>query len=298
MRDFIKDYLSYLQVEKGLSRNTLESYSRDLRMLEGFAQVIKKEVRDLSKGDLAKWVKSQGVAGASPGSIARRVSSVKGFYNYLLRDGIITNPPHTELASPSPLKKIPTYLQVEEVETLLGVLDLSTQSGIRDRAVIELLYATGVRVSELTNLKVSDLSLERALLNCRGKGSKQRYIPLGKSAVASLQDYLRVRAVLLGSQVSDRLFVGGGGAGMSRQDVWSLLRGYAKRAGLEHVSPHTFRHTFASHLIQNGADSRAVQALLGHSDLSTTQIYTHVSNQHLVRALEAFHPRGKVKMRR
>lgn len=298
MRDFIKDYLSYLQVEKGLSQNTLVSYLRDLRMLELFAHDMGKEVRDLSKGDLARWVKLQGVAAAAPGSIARRVSSVKGFYNYLLRDAIITNAPHTELANPGLPKKIPTYLQVEEVEALLRVLDLNTRSGIRDRAIIELLYATGVRVSELTDLKVNDLSLERALLTCRGKGSKQRYIPLGKSAVAALLGYLRVRPALHGGQTSDRLFIENNGASMSRQNIWSLLRKYARRAGLEHVSPHTFRHTFASHLIQRGADSRSVQTLLGHSDLSTTQIYTHVSNQHLVRALEEFHPREKVKGRR
>lgn len=298
MRDFIKDYLSYLQVEKGLSQNTLESYFRDLRTLEVFAQGAGKEVKDLSKGDLAKWVKLQGVAGAAPSTIARRVSSVKGFYNYLLRDGIITNAPHTELASPALPKKIPTYLQVEEVDALLGTLDLNTRAGIRDRAIIELLYATGVRVSELTNLKVNDLSLERALLTCKGKGSKQRYIPLGKAAVAALRDYLGARPTSADGPISDRLFVESSGACLSRQDIWSLLKRYAKRAGLEHISPHTFRHTFASHLIQRGADSRSVQALLGHSDLSTTQIYTHVSNQHLVRALEEFHPREKIKKRR
>jgi integrase/recombinase XerD len=298
MRDLIKDYLSYVQVEKGLSQNTLDGYLRDLRSLERFAQKAGKEVGELSKGDLTAWVKHQAVEGASPGSIARRVSSVKGFYNYLLRDGIITIAPHTDLSSPSLPKKIPTYLQVEEVDALLGVLDSRSQTGIRDRAIIELLYATGVRVSELVNLKVNDLSLERALLTCRGKGSKQRCIPLGRSAVASLRDYLSVRTILLGDRVSELLLLQKNGAGMTRQDVWLLLRKYAERAGLERVSPHSFRHTFASHLIQRGADSRAVQALLGHSDLSTTQIYTHVSNQHLVRALEEFHPREKIKNRR
>lgn len=295
MRDFIKDYLSYLQVEKGLSQNTLDSYQRDLRSLERFARKAGREVRELSKSDLTAWVKGQAVEGASPVSVARRISSAKGFFNYLLRDGIITVAPHTELMGPGLPKKIPTYLQVEEVDALLAVLDLRSQTGVRDRAIIELLYATGVRVSELVNLRVSDLSLERALLSCRGKGSKQRYIPLGKSAVASLRDYLGVRPLLLGNRVSDLFFLQKNGLGMTRRDIWLLLKKYAKRAGLERVSPHAFRHTFASHLIQRGADSRAVQALLGHSDLSTTQIYTHVSNQHLVRALEEFHPREKVK---
>ncbi len=298
MRDFIKDYLSYLQVEKGLSQNTLNSYLRDLRSLEKFARKDGKEVRELSKSDLRTWVKVQAVEGASPGSIARRISSVKGFYNYLLRDGIITISPHTELMSPGLPKKIPTYLQVEEVEALLCALDSRSETGIRDRAIIELLYATGVRVSELVNLRVSDLSLERALLTCRGKGSKQRYIPLGRSAVASLRDYLSIRTLLLENRVSDLLFLQKNGPGMTRQDIWLLLKKYAKRAGLERVSPHSFRHTFASHLIQRGADSRAVQALLGHSDLSTTQIYTHISNQHLVKALEKFHPREKTKSKR
>lgn len=298
MRDFIKEYMSYLQVEKGLSPNTLESYLRDLRSLESFARGSGKEVKELSKRDLTNWVKGQAVGGLAPSSIARRISGVKGFYNYLLRDGLITTAPHAELMSPTLPKKIPSYLRAEELEGLLKVLDLSTQEGMRDLAIIELLYATGVRVSELISLRVSDLSLERALLNCRGKGSKQRYIPLGRSAVSALRDYLCVRPNILQDRDSDLLFIQRSRLKMTRQEVWLLLKSYAKRAGLERVSPHSLRHTFASHLIQRGADSRSVQALLGHSDLSTTQIYTHVSSRHLVKALEDFHPREKMNRKR
>jgi integrase/recombinase XerD len=295
MRDLIKDYVGYLQVEKGLSLNTLNGYLRDLRALDRYAQEIGLEVEKLTKDDLGQWIKRQSLEGAATSSISRRISCVRGFYKYLLRDGLIKTEPHTELLNPCVQKKIPTYLQGEEVDALVSLPNLETNLGRRDRAIIELLYATGIRVSELVGLRVYDVSLERALLTCRGKGSKQRCIPLGRSAVASLREYLNIRYILLGKRVSESLFVQAKKGMMSRQDVWSLLRKYARRAGLERVSPHSLRHTFASHLIQRGADSRAVQALLGHSDLSTTQIYTHVSKQHLAKTLEQFHPRGGVK---
>jgi integrase/recombinase XerD len=295
MRDFIKEYISYLQVEKGLSLNTLNSYLQDLQSLEKYTMEIGREIRELTKDDLVGWIKRQSLEGAATNSISRRISSIRGFYNYLLRDGLIKTGPHTELVSPSVQQTLPSYLKEEEIDALVSIPNLNTHLGIRDRAIIELLYATGVRVSELVNLRVYDVSLERALLSCRGKGSKQRYIPLGRSAIASLDAYLKIRHALLENCASDTLFVRKKKGMMSRQDVWSLLRRYAKSAGLDRVSPHGIRHTFASHLIQRGADSRAVQALLGHSDLSTTQIYTHVSNRHLAKTLEQFHPRAGVK---
>jgi integrase/recombinase XerD len=294
MRDLVRDYIGYLQVERGLSRNTLSSYLRDLRSLEIQSLEAGKKLEELTKGDLIGWIKRQTVGGAATSSIARRISSIKGFYNYLLREGLMETGPHAELRMSGVRRKLPAHLDVDEIDALINTADLSTPTGIRDRAIIELLYATGIRVSELVNLRVYDVSMERALLICRGKGSKQRYIPLGRSVVKSLWEYLNVRHVLLERHDSDALFVRENGERMSRQNVWSMLRIHANRAGLGRVSPHSLRHTFATHLIQRGADSRAVQAFLGHSDLSTTQIYTHVSNEYLAKTLERFHPREKL----
>lgn len=294
MRDLVRDYIGYLQVERGLSRNTLNSYLRDLRSLEIQSLEAGKELEELTKGDLIGWIKKQTVDGAATSSIARRISSIKGFYNYLLREGLMETGPHAELLMTGIHRKLPAHLDGDEIDALINTPDLSTPIGIRDRAIIELLYATGIRVSELVNLRVYDVSMERALLVCRGKGSKQRYIPLGRSVVKSLREYLNIRHILLGRRDSDALFVRENGGGVSRQNIWSSIRIYASRAGLGRVSPHSLRHTFASHLIQRGADSRAVQAFLGHSDLSTTQIYTHISNEYLAKTLEQFHPREKV----
>jgi integrase/recombinase XerD len=184
-------------------------------------------------------------------------------------------------------------LSEEELDDLLGGPDVGTAQGLRDRAILELIYATGLRVSEAVGLTLADLDLERGIITCRGKGSKQRFVPVGRSALKFVREYLRVRPESAGDKVALKLFVRKNGETLTRQDVWQLIKKYTRPLGLSGVSPHSLRHSFATHLMQRGADSRTVQTLLGHSDLGTTQIYTHITNQHLRHAYEAFHPRAK-----
>lgn len=293
-RDLIKSYRNYLQVERGLAHNSLHSYMLDLKQLAVYAAELGRAIQDLTKQEIVGWIKRQSIDGAEPSSIARRISAIKGFYNFLQRDGLIEENPSSELLTPRLHGKLPHFLSEEEVDSLISAPDIHTMDGIRDRAIIETLYATGLRVSELVSLRISDVVLERALLRCKGKGSKQRFVPLGRGAVASLENYFRIRSALLSEEgESEMLFVRSGYGMISRQYVWSLLRKYATQVGLNRANPHSIRHSFATHLIQRGADSRSLQALLGHSDLATTQIYTHVSNQHLCETVEHFHPRAR-----
>ncbi|HLL76844.1 MAG TPA: site-specific tyrosine recombinase XerD [Pyrinomonadaceae bacterium] len=293
LRNFIQEHLSFLRVEKGLSSNTLDSYRRDLEKLESFAKESGSEIQELSRREVGRWVKTLSESGLSPRSIARAVSSAKGFYKFLLRDGLIKDDPTSELLSLKLPRNLPTFLSEDELDDLLRVPDTGTALGLRDRAILELIYATGLRVSEAVGLTPSDLDLERGVVTCRGKGSKQRFIPVGRSALKYIREYLRVRAELVCEKAAPQLFLRKGGRAMTRQDVWQLVKRYTKASGLGRVSPHTLRHSFATHLMQRGADSRSVQTLLGHSDLGTTQIYTHITNRHLRNAYEAFHPRAK-----
>lgn len=292
-RNFIQEHLSFLRVEKGLSANTLHSYRRDLEKLEAFAESFGVEIQNLSRPEIGRWVKSLSEAGLSPRSIARAISSVKGFYKFLLRDGFITDDPTSELLSLKLPQHLPSFLSEDELEDLLRGPDLGTVEGVRDRAILELIYATGLRVSEAVGLTPADLDLERGIVTCRGKGSKQRFIPVGRSALGFVREYLKVRPALQGDKAAAKLFLRKSGEALTRQDVWQLIKKYTGPLGLHGVSPHSLRHSFATHLMQRGADSRSVQTLLGHSDLGTTQIYTHITNQHLRHAYETFHPRAR-----
>lgn len=291
-RDLIGEYFAYLRVEKGLSTNTLANYSHDLSKLRGFAEKSQKRVESLSKNDVSEGLKLLAQSGLSPRSIARTISSLRGFYKFLLRDGFIKEDPLAHVSAPQLDKHLPRFLTEEEMGSLLNAPDLNTLEGVRDRAMLELLYATGLRVSELTGLVSADINLDRGLLSCRGKGSKQRLIPIGKSALYWLEKYMRVRPALNESRAVKAFFVRTGGRGMTRHHFWEVLKRYTDKLGLENVSPHTLRHSFATHLMQHGADSRSVQALLGHSDLATTQIYTHLSKEHLRQTYDDFHPRA------
>lgn len=292
-RNFIQEYLSYLRVEKGLSSNTLNSYRRDIEKLEVFAKDCGIEVQALSRGEVGRWVKRLSEVGLSPRSIARAVSGVKGFYKFLLRDGFIQEDPTSELLPLKLPRNLPSFLSEDELDDLLRGPDLGSALGLRDRAILELIYATGLRVSEAASLTLADLDLERGLVICRGKGGKQRFIPVGRSALKFVREYLKVRPELSGERATPKLFVKKNGEAMTRQDIWQLVRKYARLQDLEGVSPHSLRHSFATHLMQRGADSRSVQTLLGHSDLGTTQIYTHITNRHLRDAYETFHPRAR-----
>lgn len=294
-RDLIGEYFAYLRVEKGLSANTLSNYSHDLSKLREFGEKSQKPVEALNKKDLSEGFKLLTQSGLSPRSIARTLSSLRGFYKFLLRDGFIREDPLAHVSAPQMSKHLPRFLTEDEVGRLLNAPDVSTTEGVRDRAMLELLYATGLRVSELTGLISTDINLERGLLSCRGKGSKQRFIPIGKSALSWLEEYLRVRSQLTRDRQVKAFFVRDGGGVLTRHHFWGILRHYTESLGLDNVSPHTLRHSFATHLMQHGADSRSVQALLGHSDLATTQIYTHLSKEHLRQTYDDFHPRAAYK---
>lgn len=292
-RDHIREYLLYLQVEKGLAGNSVMSYRRDLARFKAWADSLKREPHLLGKSELTQHFMSLSREGLSPRSVGRAISSVRGFFRFLLLDGHIQSDPTSELLAPQAGQKLPRFLTREEVELLLEAPDTSEPEGLRDRAMIELLYATGLRVSELISLTSASVNIDNGVLFCTGKGSKQRRVPVGRSAIGWLQKYQTARRLLLAGKESQRLFVGHGGRLMTRQFFWAALKKHAAKAGIRGVSPHVLRHSFATHLLEHGADTRSVQAMLGHSDLATTQIYTHVTGDRLRSVYEKFHPRAK-----
>ena len=291
-RDLVKEFLTYIQVEKGLSRNTLESYARDLTRLEQWASKSSKPVQELTRQDLRKWIAQLSREGLAPSSIARAVSAVRGFFSFLMLDGHIKRHPTGDLDTPQRFGYLPKFLAEDEINQLFAMPDISTEQGIRDRALLELMYAAGLRVSELVSVKEADVDLQAGLIICHGKGSKERRVPVGKSAIHWLQQYDRVKAGY-GKTTSPYLFLNRGKP-LTRQFVWTMIKSYAAKAKIKDISPHTLRHSFATHLLQRGADSRSVQALLGHSDISTTQIYTHITDRYLRSAYDKHHPRSRI----
>jgi len=292
-RDFVKEYLTYLQVEKGLARHSLESYRRDLDRLQSWAERCGKQISELARADLRKWIASLSREGLAPASVARAVSATRGFFKFLMLDGHIKSHPAEDLDTPQRFSYLPKFLTEDEINRLLAAPDVSTEEGIRDRAVLEIMYATGLRVSEFVGLKQNDIDLLAGLVVCHGKGNKERRVPLGKSAIHWLQQYAAVKAGY-GKSSSPNFFLHRGRP-FTRQIAWAMIKGHAEKVGIKNVSPHTLRHSFATHLLQHGADSRSVQALLGHSDISTTQIYTHITDVHLRSAYDRHHPRARIK---
>jgi integrase/recombinase XerD len=291
----IDAYLDHLRVVRRLQPLSIESYSRDLRQLAEFAAGRAAAPETLSLQDLEAFVRGLMAEGYSPRSVARMVAGVRGFYKHLLVSRVIATNPTEDLRPPRAWRELPRYLSLEEVDALLAAPDLSTPRGLRDRAMLDVLYATGLRVSELVSLRPSDLNLDVGFLTCIGKGDKQRVVPVGEQAVAALRAYMAGgRAALLKGQPSPWLFPGGRGPGaLTRVGFWKLLKTYALKAGvMSDVSPHVLRHSFATHLLDRGADLRAIQMMLGHAALSTTQIYTHVLETRLKRLYDAHHPRS------
>jgi integrase/recombinase XerD len=287
-------YLDHLRVERRLSTNTVESYARDLTLLARFAAGAERSLTALDRVALEEFVREMMAGGLAARSVARTVAATRGFYRYLALGRHIPANPADDLQPPRAWAPLPKYLSIEEVDRLLGAPDTATPRGLRDRAFIELLYATGLRVSELVGLRVADVNLEAGFLTTKGKGGKERLVPVGDEAVAWLTRYLREgRPVLLGRRTSPRLFVNArGGIAMTRMGIWKTLKGYGKTIGLaQRLSPHVLRHSFATHLLERGADLRAIQVMLGHADLSTTQIYTHVLEARLRAVYDRFHPR-------
>jgi integrase/recombinase XerD len=289
-------YLTHLTVERRLARNSIEGYARDLSGLAEFAVKQGRSVDALTRADLEQQVRDLMAEGRSPRSVARAVACYRGFFRFLMIDGRLPVNPADDLRPPRAWKVLPRYLAVEDVDRLLEQPVVTTPRGLRDRALIELLYATGMRVSELLSLRPADVNLDASYLTCSGKGSKQRIVPIGDEAAAWVKKYVREsRPALLGKRTSPRLFVNarGGGPGLTRVGFWKILKGYARQAGLtKTLSPHMLRHSFATHLLERGADLRAIQMMLGHADLSTTQIYTHVLEQRMRSIYDQFHPRA------
>ena len=288
-------YLTHLTVERRLAANSVESYARDLVLLASFAAGRGAAVDALGRQDLEHLVRDLMSQGRSPRSVARAVACFRGFYRFLVIDGRLSASPADDLHPPRAWKILPRYLSVEDVDRLIAQPDISTPRGLRDRALIELLYATGMRVTELLTLRPADINLDASYLTCTGKGDKQRIVPFGDEAAGWVARYIREsRPMLLGRRTSPRLFVNvrGGGPGLTRMGFWQILKAYALQAGLPStLSPHMLRHSFATHLLERGADLRAIQMMLGHADLSTTQIYTHVLEQRMRSVYDRFHPR-------
>jgi integrase/recombinase XerD len=292
----IDAYLDHLRVERRLSNHTLESYGRDLRSLALFAESSGAEVESLDRRRLEAFVGQQRARGLSPRSVARTVAALRGFYRFLVLERRLPRSPADDVLPPRAWPALPKCLSTEEVDLLIAQPDTSVPLGVRDRAMIEVLYATGMRVSELVAIRAADLHIDEQYLTCIGKGNKERLVPIGEQAAAWMQRYEReVRRELAarraGQRGSPRLFLNARGGPLSRVGFWKILKNYARRAGLSAVSPHVLRHSFATHLLERGADLRAIQTMLGHADLSTTQIYTHVLEARLRTVYDRFHPR-------
>ena len=290
------EYLAHLRFERRLADLTLESYGRDLNELGTYAAGRDRLPEQLTRRDLEALVRQLMSEGRSPRSVARFVACVRGFYRFLTVHQHLTDNPAIDLQAPRAWKVLPKFLSVDDVDRLLHAPDTRTARGLRDRALIELLYATGLRVSELVALRPQDLHLDAGYLTTIGKGQKERIVPVGDEAGEWVLRYLREgRPVLLGRRTSPRVFVNarGGGPGITRVGFWKILKAYGKTLGIaRQISPHVLRHSFATHLLERGADLRAIQMMLGHADLSTTQIYTHILDARMRALYDRFHPRA------
>ncbi len=294
IRDLIREYLTYCRVEKGLAKNSIESYNTDLSRLGDWAGKNGLDLMSLTRQDLREWLIDLGAEKLSENSKRRLISAVRGFYKFLMFEGHTTKNPAEDLVAPQKGFYLPRFLNQAEIEMLLAAPDTSTETGLRDRAILELMYASGLRVSEVVNLQLNAIDLDWATLQCVGKGSKTRKIPIYPTAVRWIESYLALRRKKENIEI-DNMFVSESGKSITRQAIHLFIVEYAKKCGLEGVSPHTLRHSFATHLVQNSADIRSVQQMLGHADISTTQIYTHITNAQLKRNYDRFHPRSSSK---
>jgi integrase/recombinase XerD len=291
----IDRFLEHLVVERGLAQNSLDAYRRDLARYAGYLKSQRKQVTGLDRAEVPRYLLVLREAGLSPRSVARHLSAIRQFHRFLVREGHATEDPTAHLESPRPWRRLPTVLSSQEVERLLTPREATTPQALRDRAMLEVLYASGLRVSELVGLRLADLDLTVGIVRVLGKGNKERLVPLGDVAGASLRAYLsHGRPRLEKRRGSPHLFLGRHGGGLTRQMFWQLLKRYVRDAGItKRVTPHTLRHSFATHLLERGADLRSVQMMLGHADIGTTQIYTHLSRAHLKAIYDKHHPRAR-----
>ena len=296
MEMFLKEYLAHIKLEKNLSKNTVSSYKNDIT---AFISYLKSRgIEDpsiISSNDIGGFFKTLNELGLSGSSSARYFSSLKGFFLYLLKNNYIIKNPIEKITAPKIAKRLPGVLDVNEIDKILSTPDVKEKLGLRDKAILELFYACGTRVSELIDLKVNDLFFDDEIIRVFGKGSKERLVPIGSSAIRWVKEYLKKSRPLLmkKSKSENNLFLNSRGSKFSRMGVWKIIDRYVKEAGIEkEVHPHTFRHSFATHLLEGGADLRAVQEMLGHADISTTQIYTHVDRDYIKQIHKQYHPRG------
>ena len=294
MTDVVVEYLGALQAERGASRNTLSAYRRDLTDFTQFLNAQHRSLRRAGPDDIVGYLERLRTRGLRPASVARRISALRGLYKHLVREGELRRDPTENLEAPRRTRSLPRTLSREVVAALIESPDLKEPRGVRDRSVLELLYATGMRASECLGLTLDDVNLSAGYVVCMGKGRKQRLVPVGGEAAQWVSRYLRdVRPLYTRVRDSGRLFVNPRGGRLSRQSLWTIVRRAAARAGLrQRISPHVLRHSFASHLLEGGADLRSIQAMLGHADIATTQIYTHLPSATLLAMYRRFHPRA------
>ena len=295
MDKFAEMFLDYLSVERGLAKNTIVSYRSDLEAYLKFLKAVaKKTVADASRDDIRDFMLYEKDKGLSVNSIARSLAALRMFHRFLSREKLIKTDVSSYIDTPRLWKKIPDVLNFDEAERLIEAPDLNTAQGIRDRAILELMYATGMRVSEVSDVRAADVNLEVGFVRCVGKGRKERLIPLGKKAMAAIARYMeKVRPQQLKGHETGELFLNRSGKKISRISLWKLIRIYARKARIKKkIRPHILRHSFATHLLERGADLRSVQEMLGHANISTTQIYTHISQDRLKSIHKMFHPRG------
>lgn len=296
MLDFLKEYLTLVKVEKNLSENSISSYETDLKKLIVFLK--KEKISDLNNvkyTNLTKFFEEQRQEGINSSTVSRYSSSIKGFFLFLSQHGYIEKNPALNLQSTKKARELPSVLSFEEIDRILKMPVIKNKLGLRDKAILELLYSSGLRVSELLNLKISDLFFDDEVIRVIGKGSKQRIVPIGSSAIKWINEYLiNVRPLLQKRMNSENIiFLNSRGTKLSRMAIWKIVKKYCEKAEIEkEVHPHTLRHSFATHLLEGGADLRAVQEMLGHSDISTTQIYTHIDREYVKQIHKDFHPRG------
>ena len=293
MEKLIIDFVNYLEKDKGVSLNTLQSYTRDIKQFTDYINSEKLNLSEISQDDVSKYVKYMQKKGKAASSVSRSLASLKALFNFLLLRGAVSKNPAGRIKTPKQEKKLPEILTLGEIDNLLRRPNKKTQKGMRDKAMLELLYATGIKVSELISLNIDDIDLDFGYLKCIGENDV-RIVPLGKSAIKALKDYItNCRLSMVASADERTLFVNCGGNKMTRQGYWKVIKGYAQEAGIEKdITPHTLRHSFATHLLENGADLASIQEMLGHKDIASTQVYTRLVQNHIREVYNKAHPRA------
>lgn len=297
MNKLVERFITYIQIERGLSENTIISYKQELEKFFNFLDKNNLTASDADENIILDFIKSESKRGNSQSTQSHIISVLKSFYKFLLIDEKVDVNPVSQIAYPKRWKTLPKYLSIDEVSQLLELPNLNTKLGLRDKAILELMYATGLRISEVVNLKLENIYFEESFLRILGKGNKERIVPFGKIASKHMKEYLqKSRPQLLKQGGSDFVFLNRSGNKLTRQGLWKVIKGYGKKIGISNkLSPHVLRHSFATHLVEKGADLRSIQMMLGHSNITTTEIYTYIARERVKKIYDQFHPRSKKK---